>query len=69
MGGAAAWVAYQAMPKRNGPDDGPPLVLGLTMFAVTVVAFRGLRWASGNVGFPVTFRDGHEEVSRDELPD
>jgi len=52
-GCVAAWVAYEAMPKRNGPDDGPPLVLGLSLIAATTLTFLALRWASHKAGFPV----------------
>ncbi len=52
-GCAAGWFAWQAMPKRKGPDDGPALVLGLTMIGVTVGAFLILRWLSSKSGWPV----------------
>lgn len=69
LGAGAAWRAYQAMPKRQGPDNGPALVLGQTMIGVTVVSFLTLRWCSTRVGFPVT-RDnthGRDENSSSEF--
>lgn len=53
-GGIAAWVVYEAMPKRVGPDNGPALALGLTMIGATVVSFLALRWLSQRIGFPIT---------------
>ena len=54
VGGGVAWSVYQPMPKPKGPNDGPALVLGLTMIGVTVASFLALRWLSNRIGFPIT---------------
>ena len=54
LGGSVAWSVYQLFPNPRGPDNGPALVLGLTMIGVTVTSFLVLRWFSNRMGFPVT---------------
>jgi len=68
LGGSVAWSVYEAMPKRQGPDNGPALVLGLTMIGITVVSFLVLRWCSSRMGFPVR-KETHEnnEIDPDEF--
>jgi hypothetical protein len=68
LGGGIAWGVYQSMPKLKGPNDGPALVLGLTMIGVTVASFLALRWLSNRIGFPITRSKVREtEESRERI--
>ena len=64
-GCVAAWAAYEAVQERIDQHDGPPLVLGLTMIAVTTVAFLSLRWVTRRAGLPITRRRRDDNASAD----
>ncbi len=69
LGGGIVWGVYQSMPKPKVPNDGPALVLGLTMIGVTVVSYLALRWLSNRMGFPIAKSKARETDESDERID